>query len=81
MSRRRSEHSPAPTTADATLLLLTVEEAARRLGIGRTTCFALVASGELESVKVGSLRRIPADALVAYVGHLRGAAVSSMRGV
>ncbi|MFB6958277.1 helix-turn-helix domain-containing protein [Streptomyces sp. NPDC056309] len=68
----------APTTADPTLVLLTVEEAARRLGIGRTTCFALIASGELESVKVGSLRRIPADALVAYVGRLRGASASSM---
>jgi excisionase family DNA binding protein len=67
-----------PTTADPTLLLLTVEEAARRLGIGRTTCFALIASGELESVKVGSLRRIPVDALVAYVRRLRGAAASSM---
>ncbi|MFD7446672.1 helix-turn-helix domain-containing protein [Streptomyces sp. NPDC059909] len=58
-------------TADPTLLLLTVEEAARRLGIGRTTCFALIASGELESVKVGSLRRIPSDALAAYVARLR----------
>ncbi|MFF0535374.1 helix-turn-helix domain-containing protein [Streptomyces coelicoflavus] len=68
----------APTTADPTLLLLTVEEAARRLGIGRTTCFALIASGELESVKVGSLRRIPADALAAYVGRLRGVSASSL---
>ncbi|MET9043870.1 excisionase family DNA-binding protein [Streptomyces sp. NPDC004362] len=62
------------------LLLLTVEEAARRLGIGRTTCFALIASGELESVKVGSLRRIPADALAMYVARLRGGSVSSLRG-
>ncbi|MFJ9011983.1 excisionase family DNA-binding protein [Streptomyces canus] len=69
----------APTTADPTLLLLTVEEAARRLRIGRTTCFGLIASGELESVKVGSLRRIPADALAAYVGRLRGGSASSMR--
>ncbi|MFF3466524.1 excisionase family DNA-binding protein [Streptomyces sp. NPDC002619] len=69
----------APTTADPTLVLLTVEEAARRLGIGRTTCFGLIASGELESVKVGSLRRIPADALAAYVARLRDATVSSMR--
>ncbi|MEU6652721.1 excisionase family DNA-binding protein [Streptomyces sp. NPDC046900] len=69
----------APVTADPTLLLLTVEEAARRLGIGRTTCFALIASGELESVKVGSLRRIPADALAVYVDRLRGASASSMR--
>lgn len=65
--------APAVTfvTADPTLLLLTVEEAARRLGIGRTMCFALIASGELESVKVGSLRRIPADALAVYVARLR----------
>ncbi|MGW1798942.1 excisionase family DNA-binding protein [Streptomyces sp. NPDC001984] len=69
----------APTTADPTLVLLTVEEAARRLGIGRTTCFGLIASGELESVKVGSLRRIPADALAVYVARLRDATVSSMR--
>ncbi|MFF7675698.1 helix-turn-helix domain-containing protein [Actinacidiphila glaucinigra] len=61
----------ALVTADPTLLLLTVEEAARRLGVGRTTCFALIASGELESVKVGSLRRIPADALAVYVARLR----------
>ncbi|MDF6043434.1 excisionase family DNA-binding protein [Streptomyces sp. JH14] len=65
--------APAVTlvAADPTLLLLPVEEAARRLGIGRTTCFALIASGELESVKVGSLRRIPADALAVYVARLR----------
>ncbi|MFJ5534483.1 excisionase family DNA-binding protein [Streptomyces sp. NPDC093261] len=69
----------APLRADPTLLLLTVEEAARRLGIGRTTCFGLIASGELESVKVGSLRRIPADALAAYVARLRGSGASSMR--
>ncbi|MFF5024223.1 excisionase family DNA-binding protein [Streptomyces collinus] len=70
--------TPARTTADPTLILLTVEEAARRLGIGRTTCFALIASGELESVKVGSLRRVPADALAVYVGRLRGASAASM---
>jgi excisionase family DNA binding protein len=45
--------------ADSSLVLLTVEEAARRLRIGRTTCFRLLA-GELESVTVGRLRRVPA---------------------
>lgn len=39
---------------DPTLALLTVEEAARRLRIGRTTCFNLIRSGELESVPVGA---------------------------
>lgn len=58
---------------DPTLVLLTVEEAARRLRIGRTTCYALIRSGELESVPVGRLRRVPADAPAAYVARLRAA--------
>jgi excisionase family DNA binding protein len=62
---------PAPTTDDATLLLLTVEEAARRLQIGRTTAYRLIGTGELESVPVGRLRRIPAEAIPEYVAKLR----------
>ncbi|MFI8186409.1 excisionase family DNA-binding protein [Actinacidiphila glaucinigra] len=58
-------------TGDPTLLLLTVEETARRLGIGRTTCYSLISSGEIESVTVGRLRKVPADALPAYVARLR----------
>ncbi|WP_042383085.1 helix-turn-helix domain-containing protein [Streptacidiphilus melanogenes] len=58
---------------DSTLVLLTVEEAARRLQIGRTTCYALIRSGELESVPVGRLRRVPSDAPAAYVARLRTA--------
>ncbi|MEU2222604.1 excisionase family DNA-binding protein [Streptomyces sp. NPDC018347] len=60
-----------PTVDEPTLVLLTVEEAARRLSLGRTTCFALVRSGELESVTVGRLRRIPADAIPAFANSLR----------
>lgn len=56
---------------DPTPALLTVEEAARRLRIGRTTCFKLVITGEIESVTVGRLRRVPPDALPAYVARLR----------
>jgi excisionase family DNA binding protein len=52
---------------DATLVALTVEEAARRLGVGRTTMYALLASGEIPSVTIGRLRRIPAEALNDYV--------------
>ncbi|WP_129308187.1 excisionase family DNA-binding protein [Streptomyces sp. L2] len=59
---------------DPALVLLTVEEAARRLRIGRTTCFRLVMSGEIESVTVGRLRRVPVDALCAYVAKLRRSA-------
>jgi len=52
-------------------LLLTVEEAARRLRIGRTLVYQLISSGELESVKVGRLRRVPAECLPEYVATLR----------
>ncbi|MFJ9709641.1 excisionase family DNA-binding protein [Streptomyces sp. NPDC101234] len=58
-------------TDDPDLVLLTVEEAARRLRIGRTTCFRLVLAGEIESVTVGRLRRVPSDAVPAYVAKLR----------
>ena len=44
-------------------LVLTVEEAAECLGIGRTLMYALITAGEVESVRIGRLRRVPADAL------------------
>ncbi|RPK78908.1 Helix-turn-helix domain protein [Streptomyces sp. ADI97-07] len=56
---------------DSTLVLLTVEEAARRLQIGRTTCFTLIRSGALESLMIGRLRRVPADAPAAYIARRR----------
>ncbi|MER6852454.1 helix-turn-helix domain-containing protein [Streptomyces flaveolus] len=52
-------------------VLLTVEEAARCLRVGRTTCFALIRRGELESLTIGGLRRVPADAPAAYLGRRR----------
>jgi excisionase family DNA binding protein len=52
-------------------LVLTIEEAAERLGIGRTLMYALVSAGEVESVRIGRLRRVPTDALDAYVLRLR----------
>jgi excisionase family DNA binding protein len=51
-------------------LLLTVEETAERLGIGRTKVFALVKSGEIESVQIGRLRRVPVEAINDYARHL-----------
>ncbi|MFH8472045.1 helix-turn-helix domain-containing protein [Streptomyces sp. NPDC018000] len=52
-----------PAEGDATLVALTVAEAARRIGIGRTKLYEYVTSGEIASVKIGSLRRIPAEAV------------------
>lgn len=55
-------------------LLLAPERAAERLDLGRTKIFELIATGELESVKIGRARRIPEEALVAYVARLRAQA-------
>lgn len=66
-------HVAASHAADPTLVLLTVEEAARRLSIGRTTCFHLIGSGQLESVPIGRLRRVPADAVNDFLARLREA--------
>jgi excisionase family DNA binding protein len=54
-----------------TQLLLKVEEAAIRLGLGRTIVWGLVSTGELESVTIGRSRRVPVEALDAYVERLR----------
>lgn len=54
-------------------LLLTVQEAAKCLRLGRTLVYRLISSGELESVKVGRLRRVPAECLPEYVATLRRA--------
>ena len=60
-------------------LLLTPTEAARALGIGRSKLYQLLAAGVLESVHIGACRRIPADALAAFVGRLRSGNAPMLR--
>ena len=55
-------------------LLLTVVEAAHRLGIGRTLMYELLTSGQIESVHVGRLHKIPADALETFIARRRSEA-------
>jgi excisionase family DNA binding protein len=67
-----SEQSPdteAPAPQPMTVLL-TVEEAAQRLHIGKTKTYALVKTGEIESVLIGRLRRIHIDAINSYATRL-----------
>ncbi len=52
-------------------LLYSVAEAASLLGVGRTYMFRLIATGEVESIKVGKLRKIPHDALGRYIDQQR----------
>jgi excisionase family DNA binding protein len=60
----------ATPTTDQPRTLLSVEDAARRLSIGRTTMFGLIRTGEVLSVRIGRLRRIPLTALNAYADRL-----------
>jgi excisionase family DNA binding protein len=62
---RTSGWLPAPR------VVLTVEEAAEALAIGRTTMYELISSGAVESVQIGRLRRVRADALGDFVARLR----------
>ena len=58
-------------------LLLSVEEGAAQLRIGRSRMFDLIRRGEVLSVKVGGSRRIPYDSLRAYVDKLVAEQASS----
>ena len=52
-------------------VLLRVPEAARLLGVGRSLTYELIARGELEVVHVGTVIRVPVDA-VRVVERRRG---------
>ena len=60
-----SESRPVPTR-----VLLTIEEAAEKLGIGRTLMCKLIRTGDVESVLIGRLRRIHVDAVNSYAERL-----------
>lgn len=51
-------------------LLLTPAEAATALGISRTRVYELMAAGHLRSVKIGRSRRVPVQALTAFISAI-----------
>lgn len=64
-------HQPDPDQPDEEpRVLLTVEAAAEQLSISRTSMFGLIRTNAIETVKVGRLRRVPADDLDSYVRQL-----------
>jgi len=63
--------------AERSRLLYSVAEAASLLGVGRTYMFRLIAAGEVESIKVGKLRKIPRDALARYIDQQRPGQVTA----
>lgn len=54
-------------------LLLTIPEAGRLLGLGRTTMYELIGAGEVEVVHIGRAARIPVDSLDRFIARLRSA--------
>jgi len=51
-------------------LLLKPEDAARLLGISRSTVFDLIAHGKIESLKIGRSRRILQSEIEKFIGDL-----------
>ena len=51
-----------------------IPSAGQRLGVGRSTIYALMDSGELRSVKIGARRLIPEQAIVDFITKLDEAA-------
>jgi len=54
-----------------TPLLLTVPEAAAKLGISRSSFYELIRGKKLEIVKIGRSTRIPESDIVSFVERLR----------
>lgn len=67
--RQTVELSPTPDVSPITKVLLTIEEAAAALSLGRTYTYHLVIRGDLLSVKVGRKRLVPAFALHEFVSR------------
>lgn len=59
------------TTDAGPCVLLTVEAAAARLSISRTRMYGLLKTGDVDSIRIGRLRRIPATELDTLVERLR----------
>lgn len=60
----------AVTVSPPVTLMLTPEEAALALRVGRSKVYDLMRAGELRSVKIGGSRRISVNALAEYVAAL-----------
>ncbi len=52
--------------------LLSIDEAAGMLGIGRSRLYAEIGAGRVRAVKVGRRRLIPTGAIAAYINELAG---------
>lgn len=61
----------ADPTPGPPVVLVTVKEAGRLLGVGRTTAYELIANGDLEVVHIGRCARVPVSSVLDLVEALR----------
>ena len=59
-------------TTETPVVLLTPEQAAEALGIGRWKLYDLLRQGRLRSIRIGSCRRISTAALHDLIAELEG---------
>ena len=52
---------------EETKKLLSAEELAQELGVGRTTAYALLWSGQIPSMKIGRLRKVRRQDVAAFI--------------
>ena len=71
-TRRRRPSQPNPTGQ----ALYRIPEAMRLLGLSRSVIYKLIGSGRLRSVKEGTSRLVPAEAIAEYVALLEAEAES-----
>ena len=64
------------TTASAPLL--TVADVCKRLQMGKSKVFELIASGELESLKIDAARRVTEEQLADFIARRQAEAKASV---
>lgn len=70
----RRTGTPDGATAEAAKKLYRIPEAMRLLSLSRSVIYNQIRAGRLRSVKEGSTRLIPADAIAEYVALLEAEA-------
>lgn len=63
--KTKTRYQPLP-------LSVSPDEAARLVGIGRTTLYAALANGDLPSIKIGTRRLIRVDAIRDWLARIEG---------
>lgn len=57
-------------------VLLTVEEAAHKLSLTRSTIYRMMGRGELRFITIGRVRRVPVEAITEVVARVMGKSVA-----